>query len=395
MKRYAPPDQTVWPTPFHAAAAAQSMTNAWSEQGQFTIATTYTEIEEEYQAVRNGVAVCDHSSICKYRISGHDSSAFLDRLVTRPIDTLDVKQGAFTPFCDDRGHVIDFAQIFRLGFGDYVLHTTLPALAWLKDTSFGFTDLVIEDVTKEIAILGIHGTPSSFALLLAGFAGVEQLKPGEVGPFGVKDIEVHISRTRALGELGYSIWLDPRDALAIWDRMFRAAQKLSLKPVGTLAQEICRLEAGHLVPNVDFIGARSAEHANRPRNPFELGLGSCVDLTKRHFVGMTALAKKEVRTHVVGLYIDGDYAMTQGRVMSGNRLVGSISSSGWSPRLGRIIALATVAASYSGQGTQLSAEAWKSIELEPTTMRQDALVADRKFYMSPARDAAMRPKSSG
>ena len=391
--RPAASNHSVCPTPFHAAAASRSMTNAWTKRGRFTVAATYTDSEEEYLAMRNGVAVCDHSSIFKYRISGYESAAFLDRLVTRRIDALEVNSSLFSPFCNDQGYVIDFAEIFRLAAADYVLHTTLPCLTWLQDTAYGFADLVIEDITSDVAVLGVHGTPSSFAMLLAGASGIEQLKPREVCRYRIKDIDVHIARTRAFGELGYNIWLEPSDATVVWDRLFRAAQKLSIKPVGTETQDVCRLEAGHLVPNIDFIGARCAQYANRPRSPFELGLASCVDLTKGHFVGQKALQRKDMRTQVVGLFVEGTRTVTHGRVMSGGRLVGSVSSSAWSPRLGRVIALATVAGDHGGGNTPLSVEVSDSVELEPIIYRQDGLVFDRRFYASAARDATMRPKA--
>ena len=100
-------DELVRPTPFHKAAAAMSKTNAWTASGSFTVAETYTTLDEEYQAIRRAVGVCDYSPLMKYRVSGNDASAYLNRLLTRNIEPLKINQSAFSPYCDDRGHVIE------------------------------------------------------------------------------------------------------------------------------------------------------------------------------------------------------------------------------------------------------------------------------------------------
>ena len=48
----------------------------------------YTEIEKEYFAVRNATGVFDISPMMKYRITGLEASAYLNRLVTRDMDKI-------------------------------------------------------------------------------------------------------------------------------------------------------------------------------------------------------------------------------------------------------------------------------------------------------------------
>ena len=86
-------DRRMMHTPFHSRIAAACETNAWEEWKGYTTPASYTDVELEYFAIRNSCSVFDLSPMTKYRITGPDSGAFLNRLVTRNLTKLAIGQG--------------------------------------------------------------------------------------------------------------------------------------------------------------------------------------------------------------------------------------------------------------------------------------------------------------
>ena len=55
-------------TPFHSRVAKACELNQWDEWKGYTTPAAYTEVEQEYFAVRNSTGVFDLSPMTKYRI---------------------------------------------------------------------------------------------------------------------------------------------------------------------------------------------------------------------------------------------------------------------------------------------------------------------------------------
>ena len=81
-----------------------------------------------------------------------------------------------------------------------------------------------------------------------------------------------ISRTGFTGDLGYELWIDPRSAGDLWDALFEAGRLYGIRPIGTIALNMARLEAGYIAVYDDFLPADETVRTGRSRSPFELGL---------------------------------------------------------------------------------------------------------------------------
>ena len=68
-------------TPFYERVTALDTLNKWHEWKGYTVPDALYDATDEYFAIRNATAVFDLSPMTKYRISGPDACAFLDRLV--------------------------------------------------------------------------------------------------------------------------------------------------------------------------------------------------------------------------------------------------------------------------------------------------------------------------
>ncbi len=67
-----------------------------------------------------------------------------------------------------------------------------------------------------------------------------------------------ISRTGFTGDLGYELWTTPDHALALWDALFAAGAPWGIRPIGTHALNLARIEAGFIITNMDFVPADQA-----------------------------------------------------------------------------------------------------------------------------------------
>ena len=75
----------------------------------------------------------------------------------------------------------------------------------------------------------------------------------------------------------------------LWDRLFEAGKLHNIKPMGSDALELLRIEAGFILAGADFMPAQQTVRPTHTRSPFELSLGWLVDFKKPIFNGRRAL----------------------------------------------------------------------------------------------------------
>ena len=372
-------------TPFHARARALQQNDQYVAWAGYTTVDVFTSVEQEYFAIRNAATLYDLTPMVKYRVSGPDAERYLNRLVTRDVRKLRVGRVSYVVWCNDSGHIIDDGTVFRFGTQDFRVCTAERQLDWFSDSAIGF-EVAIEEVTEDIAALAVQGPTSCFVLKRFGLAGIERLKPFEFGEFTVGGRPLLASRTGFTGDLGYELWMRPADALAVWDELMAAGQSRGIRAIGSQALNLARIEAGFLLPNVDFVSAEHTVRVDRDRSPLELGLGWLVDFDKPHFNGRRALlAERErgPRRQLVGLDVAGNKPAHHALLYadaSGRREVGSVTSATWSPTCKRNIALAMVDAPCFAPGHGVWADIYLNRELVWERRMVRAQVVERPFF---------------
>ena len=385
-------------TPFHERtfALCESLNyREWS--GYYTVSAYETHHDHEYNAIRNAAALIDISPLFKYRVSGKDATRLVDRVITRNIHKVSVGQVIYTPWCDERGKVIDDGTVSRLDENLYRWTAADPSLRWFTQNSFGL-DVHIEDISESVAALALQG-PTSGRLLksMVEDADIENLKYFRVTRASIAGIPVEISRTGYTGDLGYEIWVDSNQALKIWDVLTELGEPFDIKPAGMLALDVARIEAGLLLIDVDFNSSKKALIDEQKYSPYEMGLGRLVHLDKARFVGQQALREERQRGQVkqiVGLEIDWTdverlyeqiglppavspiASRVAVPVFSSGNQIGKATSTSWSPVLKRMIALATVGGKWIKPGTKVEIE----ITVEAVRHRVGAKVTTTPFY---------------
>jgi len=374
----------------------------WS--GYYTVSAYEAHHEHEYNAIRNSAALIDVSPLYKYRITGRDATRLVDRVVTRDMRKVSVGQVIYTPWCDEKGKVIDDGTVARLDENTYRWTAADPNLRWFHQNAQGM-DVQIEDISENVAALALQG-PMSGRLLkrIVEGADIENLKYFHVTHGSILGIAVDISRTGYTGDLGYEIWMSWNEGLRVWDALMDAGRAFDIHPTGMLALDVARIEAGLLLIDVDFNSSKKAMIETQKYSPFELGLGRLVQLEKARFVGQDALRREQKNGHdreVVGIEVDwpgvetlydqlglapsipAAASRTAVPIYKNGIQIGKATSTTWSPTLKKLIALATLKRAYSKPGTILEIE----ITVEAVRYRVAASVVKTPFF-NPIRKTA-------
>ena len=364
-------------TPFHDRTLPLAESLNYRDWAGYYAPSSYEPVHEhEYHALRHACGLIDISPLFKYLLTGADAAVVIDRIITRNVARLKVGQVFYTPWCDERGRVIDDGTVSRLDDERFRWTAAEPNLRWMLQQAIS-RRVVVEDVSERTAALALQG-PTSAALLRAlAEADIDTLKYFRVTRGRIAGCPVEISRTGYTGDLGYEIWMDRRDAGTIWDAILTAGVPYGLKPAGLIALDVARIEAGLLLIDTDFVSVRKAMTASRLYTPLEMSLDRLVDFDKSSFIGRDALVTERARgpkRRIVGLTLDwsdveklyeavGLPPLAQATasrealpVFAGGRQVGRETTSTWSPTLKQMIALATVDAPVAGPGSMLEVE---------------------------------------
>ncbi len=389
---------TLRTTPFHQRTSKLCLPQNWRRWAGYLVAGSYElTLDREYWAIRNAAALIDVTPLMKYNIQGRDASRLLNRVVTRDMDKLKVGQVYYTPWCDEAGKIIDDGTIARLGETTYRMTSADPSLRWLAMNAVGL-EVQVSEVTQQVAALSLQGPNTRTILDRCCESPVDGLKYFRVMQNKLGAASVTISRTGYTGDLGYEIWMDAKDALPVWDALMEAGRDSGITPVGILAMDMARVEAGLFMIEVDYTSTRQAWIEAQKSTPYELGLDWTVALDKKgYFVGRRALEREKrdgSAWKLMGLEIDwkgmeGLFAdvglppqipgmAMRGSlpVLVGNVQVGYASTSSWSPLLKKYVALAHLQKPYYEPGTRARME----LTVEHHRQHAPARVVKLPFY---------------
>jgi glycine cleavage system T protein (aminomethyltransferase) len=395
-----------WGTPFHSRTSALCQSMSWRDwAGYYAVSTYEVHPEREYSAIRNAAGLIDISPLFKYRISGKDATRLVDRIVTRDMNKVQIGQVVYTHWCDGEGKVIDDGTVSRLGEQLYRWTAAEPNLRWITLSAHGL-DVRIEEITERTAAVALQGPTSRSILEACAEAPLDlrTLKYFRVTPARIAGIPVEISRTGYTGDLGYEVWVDAGQAEQLWDALMQAGRAYDITPAGMLALDIARIEAGLILLDVDYVSAKKALIPSQKYTPAEIGLGRLVHLEKSPFIGQAALRKDAAdgpARQLVGLEVDWDglerlyddaglppqIPATASRVSvpvyGGERQVGKVTSSTWSPTLKKMIALGSLSSPAAAMGNRLEME-WT---VDHQRRRVEATVVKLPFFDPPRKRA--------
>ncbi|MBF0255050.1 MAG: glycine cleavage system aminomethyltransferase GcvT [Gammaproteobacteria bacterium] len=293
----------------------------------------------EHQVVRTDAGLFDVSHMRVLDLSGSDALLFLQSLLANDVARLK-KPGKALYSCMLRpdGGVLDDLICYFVAKNQYRMvvnaATADKDLSWMTRQSDGYRlELVARRELAMIAVQGPNARAKTLPLLPPGLREAAGLEPFH----GLGHGDWFIARTGYTGEDGFEIILPQSQVVGLWERLIKAG----VSPCGLGARDSLRLEAGMNLYGNDM---------DETISPLECGLAWTVawEPEGRDFIGREALqriADNTERRHFTGLLLEDKGVLRQSMALfAGERVVGEITSGGFSPSLQRSIAMARVSA---------------------------------------------------
>jgi sarcosine oxidase subunit alpha len=352
--------QPVRKTPLHAWArelgaefveAGLWMRSSWfPRDGEDWLASASREV----LATRQGVGICDVSTLGKIDIQGKDAGAFLDCLYCNTFSTLAVGKARYGLMLREDGIVFDDGTTSRLAEDHFIMTTTtanaarvMAHIEFCHQALWPDLDVQYVSVTEQWAQLAIAGPKSRATLqkivdnLSLNDETFPYLAAQEITVLG--GIPARLFRISFSGEHAYELAIPADYGNMAARAIMQAGVEFGIVPYGVEALSIMRIEKGH-VAGGELNGTTTAG---------DLGLGRMMS-AKKDYVGRM-MAQREglvdkLRPCVVGIrpatgsdrLRAGSHLLRKGDPPSLENDQGYITSVAWSPMLGMWLGLALV-----------------------------------------------------
>lgn len=316
--------------------------------GGWELPVQFSGIKEEHTKTRENAGLFDVSHMGEIIVSGPNSEAFLQKMVTNDVSKLSNGKIQYTAMCYENGGTVDDFLIYKIR-DDYFLLVVNAAntdkdYEWLKKHEED--GVTIENVSSSYAQLALQGPKAEQVLQKLTDEDLSEIKmfrfKDEVQLKGLKNGAL-ISRTGYTGEDGFEIYLSPEDGITLWKNILDAGQDEGVVPVGLGARDTLRFEA-----TLALYGQELSESIT----PIEAGLGFAVNVNKDvDFIGKEVLENQKQngpKRKIVGIeMIDKGIPRHGYEVLKDGNIIGTVTSGTQSPTLGKNLGLALIDSAYS------------------------------------------------
>jgi sarcosine oxidase subunit alpha len=334
----------------------------------------HAAVARECRAVRGACGIFDASTLGKIELVGPDALSFMNRLYANAWNTLAVGRCRYGVLLREDGFLLDDGVVARTA--EQRLHVTTTTggaarvLALMEDylqTEWPELRVWATSTTEQWAVIALQG-PRSRAVLQDLVEGID-LSAAALPHMGVAHgricgVPALLFRVSFTGELGFEVNVPADFAPAVWQAICEVGAAHGITPYGTEAMHVLRAEKGYIIIGQETDGTVT---------PDDVGLSWAIGKNKPDFVGKRSLSRPAMsapdRKQLVGL-LTGDPAVVLeegSQVMAAaapraasrpaqhppQRSIGHVTSSYYSPTLGRSIALALVAGGRARIGETL------------------------------------------
>ncbi len=349
-------------TPMHSWAEEHGAT--FEEAGLWKRASYLKQPGEDVKAAvareclgtRERAGMMDASTLGKIEVVGPDAAEFLNRLYINSFAKLGVGRCRYGLMLNEAGFVMDDGVVARLAQDRFhVTTTTVGAahvIAQMEDflqTEWPDLKVWFTSTTEQWATIAING-PRAREMLTPLVEGID-ISAAALPHMSMREghicgVPTRLARVSFTGELGFEVNVPSDYGRAIWEAIWAEGRKVDCVVYGLDVLLILRAEKGFIVVGQETDGTVT---------PDDLGLGKMIAQSKPDFIGKRSLAMadlaREGRKQLVGLLPDdpalkldeGAQVVDQATPRIGSPALGHVTSSYFSPTLGRTFAMALVA----------------------------------------------------
>jgi len=345
-------------TPLHQAHVALGA--RMIEFGGWEMPVWYAGIQAEHQAVRQRVGLFDVCHMGEFIVHDADSTAFLRRVLTNDVLTLDVGQAQYSLLPNAAGGTVDDLLVYRLPAGKkggevYLLVVNASNidkdLSWLRSQVGPAERVKIDDRSADTALIALQGPRAAMVMAEMTGMNVRQMGYYHFARGEVAGVQALVSRTGYTGEDGFEVMTDNKDIAKVWAAALKAGAAQGIEPCGLGARDSLRIEACMPLYGHELDDETSA---------LEAGLGFFVKLDKPAMNGMERLQRERSdgpsRKMVCLELLDRGIPRQGYAILAEGRPVGAVTSGLLSPTLDKAIGMGFVPAAHAALGTELAVD---------------------------------------
>lgn len=245
------------------------------------------QVRKDHEIIRNNVGYYDftHQMI---EVTGPQKGAFMDRIFSNSMESMEVGQAKYTQMLDEKGLIIDDLIVFRVTEEAYWISTLyIDQMKEVFEAHVADFEVEYKDITNDYTMYAVQGPNSRKVLNKFVDQNIDDMKWFTIAPNQVGEIPIYISRAGFTGELGFEVFVNPSQKEAIENKIIEAGKEFGIENTTSdaILSSLPREKGYVLMSDV-------AE-----TYPLETGFGWAVDW-ETDFIGKEALAKvKEAGTH--------------------------------------------------------------------------------------------------
>lgn len=300
----------------------------------------------EAAAVRNSVGIVDVTSLGKIDVQGPDAAEFLNRIYANAFLKVVIGKARYGIMLREDGYMFDDGTSWRLSETEFLMTTTtanagpvLSEMERLLSVVWPHLKVHVNSVSDQWAGMAVAGPQSRNVLQKI----IKDMNFSEEGcPFmavrdgRIGDISVKVARLSFSGERAYEVYAGTKNGTAVWQAIMEAGEEFNITPYGTEALGTLRIEKGHI----------SGPELDGSTTMADVGLGKMAS-TKKAYVGSVLKERDGLldinRKIMVGLISIDDKPIKAGsHVIQQTKSLGHVTSTTFSPPLGKYIALALI-----------------------------------------------------
>lgn len=336
-----------------------------AEFAGFDMPISYSNIKDEHHCVRNNVGVFDVSHMGEFIVKGKEALDLIQLVTSNDASKIEIGQAQYSCLPNATGGIVDDLLVYRLpedncadGERSYMLVVNASNIekdwAWISKHNQFDTRLI--NISDQTALLAVQGPKAAEVL--------QKITPVDLGSLAYYTFtkgtmagidNVLISATGYTGSGGFELYVDVKDAEALWDAVFAAGKPFDIQPIGLGARDTLRLEMGYCLYGNDITDETS---------PIEAGLGWITKTKKGDFNSRDIFVKQReegVDRKLVGFTVEDRRVPRHGyeiEDLDGNP-IGEVTSGTQSPTLDIPIGLGYVHKDFAGVGTEIAIVAGK------------------------------------
>ncbi len=332
--------------------------------------TMHEAVQRESKQLRETAGILDGSTLGKIEIKGRDALTFINLMYTNSFTKLKPMSARYALMLGEDGMVKDDGIVCKINDQHFIATTTTGGaanvLAHMEEyaqTEWPDMNVYMNSITEQFATFNISG-PKSRVIMSRVFNDIDfsndKFPFMTFQNFNYLDTQIRILRASFTGELGYEIYIPPKYALRLWQRIFFYSRDLDLVPYGTETMHLLRAEKGYIIVGQDTDGTVT---------PLDLNLNWMIGKKKKDFIGKRSLTRSDIvrenRKQLVGLIpLDKTYGIEEGQhviekenlstpIKKPVEMLGHVTSSYFSPTLKHSVAMALIRGGKRKIGSQL------------------------------------------